>query len=490
MHQQICSNYNPRPPLQVRKLFRPLLLMVALSAGFLIAAAQPGTLYFMKGIPQIKDLNPARPGIKKGFYISLPMFSKLDLESATNGWNYNDLIHKGTGTRADSLVIDLDLFISKLDKNNFLAESAALTFVEGGFKRDKNFFGLSLSERVSGQLSIDRNLAQLIKYGNYPRQGQTIYSGRLGATIQQFHEIRFNFSRDVSKQLTVGFAAKALFGTGALHTGGFYIRNSSPLTGTTLDLTAVGRVNISGPISVNHNQAGQITNITQHSGTSLGSYLGNLGNPGFAADLGFAYRISTTTEVSASLIDLGVLLWRQNLTQVIENGQFTYSGVDLNDPTQAPPYKPVLDKLGKDLSNAFTPDYSSDNFSTLLPTRFYLGIDHQLSEGISISGLARAGIVSNTVQTSFTAAANTLILEILSLSASYTVMRSGYDNAGLGAGLRIGPFQIYGAADNLFSILYPATASNLNLRIGINLLFPNARIGRGPVINPDCNCPY
>ena len=69
-------------------------------------------------------------------------------------------------------------------------------------------------------------------------------------------------------------------------------------------------------------------------------------------------------------------------------------------------------------------------------------------------------------------------------------MRSGYDNAGLGAGLRIGPFQIYGAADNLFSILYPATASNLNLRIGINLLFPNARIGRGPVINPDCNCPY
>ena len=109
--------------------------------------SQPNTLYFMKGIPQTKDLNPARPGIESGFYISMPLFSKLDLSANTNNWSYSDLIHWGTGTRADSLVLDLNKFISAIDKSNFIKESASLTVLEGGFKKGKNFFALSLTRK-------------------------------------------------------------------------------------------------------------------------------------------------------------------------------------------------------------------------------------------------------------------------------------------------------------------------------------------------------
>ena len=82
-----------------------LLLVMFLSwAGSLYA--QPMTLYFLKGVPQTKDLNPSRPGLEKGFYVSLPLFSKLDLSLNTNNWSFSDLIHPGTGTMADSLVWD------------------------------------------------------------------------------------------------------------------------------------------------------------------------------------------------------------------------------------------------------------------------------------------------------------------------------------------------------------------------------------------------
>ena len=87
--------------------------------------AQPNTLYFLKGVPQTKDLNPARPGVERGFYISMPLFSKLDLSMNTNNWSYNDLIHRGSGVQADSLVWDFKKYLSSLDKNNFVMESAA-----------------------------------------------------------------------------------------------------------------------------------------------------------------------------------------------------------------------------------------------------------------------------------------------------------------------------------------------------------------------------
>ena len=49
------------------------LVILVLSAE---VKSQPNTLYFMKGIPQTKDLNPARPGIESGFYISMPLLFK------------------------------------------------------------------------------------------------------------------------------------------------------------------------------------------------------------------------------------------------------------------------------------------------------------------------------------------------------------------------------------------------------------------------------
>jgi hypothetical protein len=66
-------------------------------------------------------------------------------------------------------------------------------------------------------------------------------------------------------------------------------------------------------------------------------------------------------------------------------------------------------------------------------------------------------------------------------------METTYNNLGLGIGVKAGPFQLYSTADNLLSPIYPAKASNINLRIGINLLFGTRRNGLNQkIINPDC----
>ena len=461
--------------------------------------AQPNTLYFMQGIPQTKDLNPARPGITSGFYFSMPLFSKLDLAANANNWSYNDVIHRGTGTQKDSLVVDLNKFRGKIGEKNFVYEAAALTVLEAGYKKDKDFFAFSLSEREFAQTFFDKKLVDLIQFGNYPYLGSTFYSGNFGVGAQHYTEFAFNYSRDVTKKLTMGIAAKILFGLSAVQTDGINFKGTSPANNEYLDVSATGKVNISAPVEFRYNALDEITGVYSLPDYRVGKYLKNFGNPGIAFDLGFAYKVNKTTEFSASVIDLGAIVWKTNVTRLTEHGQYHYLGIDLKDPTQTPPVVPLLKPLADQLSDlmaaAFRPGHEETQFTTLLPTKIYFGINHQVSDVVSIAGLSRLRIINNTVHTALTASANALIANTLSLSASYSVLESTYDNLGLGVGIKIAPFQIYAAADNIVSPFYPTTARNLSLRIGINFIFNdenrNKKTGKnGHKVKSDCNCPY
>ncbi len=483
--------------MKMGKLFKIFTCVILLFGSHLLLA-QPNTLYFMKGIPQTKDLNPARPGISGGFYFSMPLFSKLDLAVNTNNWAYNDLIHWGTGTRSDKLVIDLDKFRESLDNKNFIYESAALTILEGGYKKGKNFFAVSLTEREFTSLFFSKNIVNLIQFGNYAYVGQTYYSGNGGGGAQHYREFAFNYSRDIDKKLTIGGAAKILFGMAAVQTNGMNFKITSPDNGESLDVTTTGRVNISAPVRFNYNAFGEITSVNSLPNYSAKDYLTNFRNPGIAVDLGFAYRINKKTEISASIIDLGVIGWKSNVTRFTEQGHYLYRGINLNDSRENPPVIPqftaVIDSLSNVISREFRPAHSEANFATLLPAKIYFGIDHQLNDIVNISGLTRIRITNNRIHTSLTGSANALLWERLSLSASYSIMESTYDNLGLGIGIRAGIFQIYTAADNLFSPFYPSKARNMNLRIGINFIFDGKNSEKGgtggSTLNPNCHCPY
>jgi len=473
-----------------------LLSLIIILGGSGHLFAQPNTLYFMKGIPQTKDLNPARPGISGGFYFSMPLFSKLDLSVNTNNWAYNDLIHWGTGTQADVLVLDADKFIGSLGNKNFAYESAALTVLEGGYKKGKNFFAVSLTEREFTEVFFSKNLVTLIKYGNRRDVGKTYYSGNLGVGAQHYREFAFNYARDVDKKLTIGGAAKILFGMAAVQTNGMNFKSISSANGESLDVTATGRVNISAPLVFDYSQFDEIKSVNLIPNYTIRDYLTNFKNPGIAVDLGFAYRISKKTELSASIIDLGVIGWTSNVTRLTEHGHFLYQGINLNDGNGVviSQFYPVINKLNEDISRAFRPAPSQSNFATLLPAKIYFGIDHELNDNVNVSGLTRIRIINNTVRTSLTASANALLGDVLSLSASYSIMESTYDNLGLGIGIRAGVFQIYTAADNLFSPFYPSKARNTNLRIGINFIFDGGSSSKssksGSRLNPNCHCPY
>lgn len=468
-----------------------LLLIIAI---FLILArseslyAQPNTLYFLKGVPQTKDLNPARPGIEKGFYISMPLFSKLDLSMNTNNWSYNDLIHRGSGVQSDSLVWDFKKYLSSLEKNNFVMESAALTLLEFGWKKETDFFGFSWTEREFAETFFTKSLANLLYYGNAPYLGSTYHSGFFGIGAQHYREFAFTFARELNKKVNVGITGKLLFGMAAIKTAGLNFVAGMPINGDQMDLGAKGRAFISAPIDFQLiNDQGY--HVTTRDYYDPSSYFSNFGNPGMAVDLGFSNKVSKKIEFSVSLVDLGFISWTKDVTSFTENGHFLFQGINLNTktPTNNPPAMKDANGLFKALRDTirviFFPDKNTSKFTTLLPVKLYLAGEYKMNEVVTLGGLARIRMFNNMLHTSLTASANAALSQKISLSASYSIVESTFDNLGLAAAYRIGNVQLYAASDNVPSIFRPSNARNMNLRVGINLIFQDEARQRKDVYN-------
>ncbi len=451
-----------------------ILVFLVLLNGANGVLAQPNTLYFLKGVPQTKDLNPARPGIEKGFYISMPLFAKIDISANTNNWSYNDILHRGTGAMADSMVWDFKKYLSALGKNNFLMESAALTLLEFGYKKRGNFYAFSWSERQYAEPFFAKGLAELLYYGNAQYLGSAYHSGYFGLGAAHYREFSFTYARELKKSISIGITGKLLFGMAGAKTSGLNLVGGMPISGDHIDMGATGKAMFSAPVDIQVLNNNGYQTITQDR-FNIGSYFANFGNPGLAVDLGFTNKVSQKLELSVSLIDLGFIAWTKDINVFTENGHYLYSGIDLNDPTNTPPTTKDVRKLFSTMYNnmqdAFALDKNTNNFTSLLPVKLYVAGEYKLREGLTLGALARVRMFNNMLHTSFTASANARFSKNLSMSASYSVMESTYDNLGFALAYRIGPIQIYTAADNVPSFLMPTTARNSNLRLGINVIF-------------------
>lgn len=436
--------------------------------------AQPNTFYFMKGLPQTKEMNPARAGVKNGFYISMPLVSSLDIGINSNNWNFNDLIHKGTGLQKDSMVYDLGNLISKFGKSNFLFESTAWTLLDFGWKKKNKAYSFSLSEHLLVEPFLSKDIASLIFYGNEKYIGSTYTSGDFGLTAMHYRQFAFNFSKDLNSKFTIGGTGKILFGMSGAQTSGLHIITDIPQSGERINLTAGGNIRMSAPVIISQNPDNDYNFDTQGDFSPL-KYLLNFNNPGFALDLGVTARITKRLDLSLSLIDIGMISWHDHVSAFTGQGSFPYQGINLNDPTQRPPttkyITPLVHQLRDSIVAAFPLDLSTSKFNSLLPFKLYFGAEYRLSGKFTLGGLARVRMFNSMFHTSGTASLNMTVRRNLSLTAAYSIFESTYGNLGAGILLRAGFFQIYGATDNLVAAFYPLSAANINIRLGVNLMF-------------------
>lgn len=460
-------------------LLLPILGMIAGNAH-----AQPNTMYFMKNVSQTWEMNPANTGIENGWHFSMPGFSSVDMTMNTNGWRYSDLIHMGTGQYADSLIVDLDKFYNKLDDSNFMYEKVNYSLFTIGFRTGKHVFNFGITEKEFANPFFGSNLVALVKNGNAPYLGTSFNTGAFGLNGIHYREFALGYAYDLNKKLTLGITGKVLFGLAAAQSKDINMSVQAPGDASYLSLEGSGQFNVSGPLTFYTSPDGLVDSVETHFN---GSYMTNTGNMGFAVDLGAVLKPNDKVTLSASIIDLGSIAWKTDVTNLTLNGQFTYQGVNIdnslnkNDPNYKSPSDAFSD-LRDSIKHAFSIDNTSNSFNTAIPVKIYVGGSYQVNPNIEVGGLARARIYNSQASLSFTASGNAYWGDFFNLSASYSIIEGSYANLGLGIGLRGGPVQFYMVTDNVLTAFDPANASSLNFRLGLNFLVGYRKDrNRGPI---------
>lgn len=455
-----------------------LLLNVILSAGFFTVSAQESTtLYFMKGVAQADLQNPALHNDSSSVVIGLPVLSGMSF-GFNSGFAVRDLFHKGTGLRADSLVTDIESFNNALKAKNTIEQNLSIQLFNLSIKVKKSYFSLGITEKQVIQTTFAKSLVTFIKDGNAPYMGQNFDLGDIEMNAMHYREFALGYSNEVIKnKLTVGLKVKALYGKFALQTQKMNLKVETAANGSYLNLRSDMNINISAPMSPEYDQDNYFSGMNSDN-FDVKDYMLQKGNMGMAFDLGAVYKLSPKFMLTGSIIDMGKISFKSDVTNLTHVSTYKWEGIDFSksmDNTK-PDYVDPSDLMEEELTkfgDSFKPkksEFGSKAFDMTLPTKIYLGGTYQVNDIFNIGLLDRMYKYGSISRNSVTLSANTLLGNFFSLSGSYSVVGDSYNNLGLGMAFRLGSNQLYMVTDNLLA-MSPARAEMFNFRFGMNLLF-------------------
>lgn len=448
-------------------------------AGFsLVSAQESTTLQFMKGFPLSDLQNPALHNDSSLVVVGLPGTSGMYFDFSSD-FAINDLIHKGTGVLADSLVLDIDGFHSSLKTTNSIQQNFSMPLFYLGVRSKKSFFSFGITEKVTNRFSFDKSFVTFLKDGNAPYMGQDYDLGNLIMNAFHYREFSLGYSNELIKnKLTIGAKVKALYGKFAFQTERMNMKVETAADGSYLNLKSDIKINISAPITVEYGTDGYFANMNGDN-VDPSTYMLQNGNTGIAFDLGAVYKLTPKIMLSASIVDIGKISFKNDIISLNHVSTYKWEGIDFSksiDNSKADYVDPadLAEDEMKKIENSFKPkksEFGTSAFDMSLPTKIYLGGTYQVNNKLNIGLLDRYIKDGDISQNALTLSANSAFGKFFSLSGSYSMIDDSYNNIGLGMAIRLGFMQLYFVSDNVLALTDPAKAKFANLRFGINFLF-------------------
>ncbi len=454
-----------------------LLGLILLSGIWTVSAQESTTLQFMKGVPQSGLMNPALHNDSSKVVIGLPGLSGAYLDF-NSGFAIDDLIHKGTGSLADSLVMDIEGFHNKLKTTNSVQQNFSMPLFFLGIRVKKSFFSVGITEKAMSSFSFDKSLVSFIKDGNGPYMGQNFDLGNIDIDAFHYREYAFGYSNEfIKNKLTVGLKAKFLYGKAALQTERMNIKVETAADGSTLNLSSDMKVNLSAPLTVEYDEKNYFNGMNSDN-MEGGDYMLQKGNSGMAFDIGAVYKLTPKIILSGSIVDIGKISFKKDLISLNHVSTYKWEGVDFSksiDDSKTDYVDPsdLLETETDKLTDTFKPkksEFGTEAFDVSLPTKIYLGGTYQVNNMLNVGLLDCIYKFGNISRNTITLSGNAMLSDFFSLTGSYSMIGSS-SNVGLGMALRLGAMQLYFVNDNVLALANPAKAEFVNLRFGINLLF-------------------
>jgi len=457
-------------------------LLLTVSVIFSANAQFETTMPNMRSLYQSSYINPAfTPEFK--FSLGLPVINNLGMQFNLTGIDLNTIaksIDKETETDASGNAVTVNyLNFTKLFKNmdDALGFNIPMQFdiLYLRFPIKGYYFGINSTMKLENSFGVTKEFLGFLTSGNLPAIGQVQNFEMLKTSINSYTEFGLSLSKDY-KRFSFGVRAKYLKGIANIRTENIkFIVNTQNQIPYPIEINVSGNIHSAGVGVLT--DADTLTNGSiltadeKNPKTSLTNSLSAKGNDGWAFDIGIGYQLSPRINIFASAIDLGAKInWNTSVYNYkLDESKIGFNGLSYNQAVNGSGglVDSLTSKFGTSSVIRDTVGYTS-----LIPTKYYAGIDYDLSLRDRVTLLFQGIDDPNQKKfyQAYTISYNHRFFRALNITGNYSLKDFTRNDIGFGMSMKFGPLQYYFMADNLITLVNPSIARNLYFRMGFNLV--------------------
>lgn len=460
------------------------IIMLLVSVTALNAQQNLRTAYFLDGYTYAYKLNPAFQG-ERGF-VSFPMLGKLSLGVESN-LGLSTFVKPSDGKLVTFLHPDFtdQEFLDGMRHGNIMLTNIDIPVIAFGFRTGKSYHTVDLSVRADAGANLTKDLFNFIKVGSSDGTDTWDISD-FGARAEARMELAYGYSRKFGEKVSVGARVKALVGVAKADVG--METMNLKLNGEEWAVKAKGNAGFAGILDVRtQGQTGSATDPSDNALIDWNSMnilpteelMEYLNNPslGFAADLGVSIDVLDYLTVSASVLDLGFIGWKNVMNASTPETSWSFDGFD--NLSLDGDIAGEFESLGDDLMGAMNFMQNNDGgFKNTLSATAHLGVEARLPfyKRLSLGVLGTHRFAGAYSWTEGRFSLNWALLRFFSLSGSYAISNMG-DSFGGAVNIHLPGLTLFAGVDSFLPLTnvtpkyIPIDSCNTNLAVGLNISF-------------------
>ncbi len=444
-----------------------MLIFLAAFSGFVnISNAQISrSTYFLNYLPAANSLNPAF--VPSGqFYFGLPVLSSTYI-GVNMPVNYSGITRRSNTN--DDVYLDHEQILNKLDDVSLISVNFYSSLGQVGYRFNRHVFQISVAKILTTNIYLEKELFNFLLAGNADDAyiGRNLNFSKTNVNSTLYHEFAFGYAFDLNNSLTLGIKLKYLNGEANIYTE---------------------KANVNFYTDANSGYALRASSDLELHTSSYYGYLEDIGdqdvmqylwldfskNTGFAMDAGIKYNPLPDLQISASVIDLGSIKWKDNVRNYVSkypDKEFLFEGININDYIDENSISdsiPLLDSIGDHFEIVNT----SEPYVSRLVPKCYLGATYDLTRNDQFGILIKTEFYKYLTRTSYTINYKRKLGKPVSLLVNYTYVHNNH-NFGLGLSIIAGPVQFYALSEGVTSFINPLYARSAYCQFGLSFMFGN-----------------
>lgn len=435
----------------------------------LVGQSQDNTMFLLRSLPQNASINASVIPEGKG-YIGFPALSSLQVDYYNSGFALKDILHAGTGTKKDSLVIDLNSFGNALSANNVYFQEVSNTLLAFGIRIKKSYITFAVNSKFKSEMYYPGTIGDIPK-GNFnynTMQMQTLTTEGTSFNAMAYNEIALGCAYTLNDKVTVGGRLKYILGAVNIKSDKFDIVLNT-LSSTELQIRTDASIQTNLPLTIKLDSLKYVDSVSMNDSAQTSKMLN--GNSGFGIDLGVTYKPIPRLSIGVAANDIGFIRWKNYPTKFISHSTFNYNGIDLSsmfgeNTTNSDYWKQMEDSI----KQSFKVSTDASSYSTDLQGNFILSGTFQMKKWLDLGAMVKTQFYQGRIYPSLGFACGLSPSKLFSSSISYSFRKGSYANVGVGFVFSPGPVQFYLVTDNIPAAFALEQAKAINFRFGINYI--------------------